>query len=133
MSENFYSWTIWQWPNIMTFCLLTFKTAFKIVTYKNSIRISIMMQRRQQTFYKKVNTWIIYFSISKIGLGQRLLTCYILGNLCYTQCLLFVFRYVFLHITNKNNNQGCVSIMYDNLSVIKKSECTEVIRGHLRG
>lgn len=83
-----------------------------------------MMQPQQLiTLNKKVNTWIIYFSISKIGLG--LLTCYILGNLCYTQCLLFVFRtcnisYVFLDITSKTIIRVGLS---DNLSVTTNSEC----------
>ena len=83
-----------------------------------------MMQPQQLiTLNKKVNTWIIYFSISKIGLGM--LTCYILGNLCYTQCLLFVFRtcnisYVFLDITSKTIIRVWLS---DNLSVTTNSEC----------
>ena len=41
---------------------------------------------------KRVNTLIIYFSISKIALG--LITCF-LGNFVYTQCLLFVFQIYF--------------------------------------
>ena len=46
----------WQWAVIMTFCLLTFKTGFKIVTYKNSNRISLMIRLKSGIF------WIFDFS-----------------------------------------------------------------------